>query len=151
MLFTKWNENRAWSQVTTFVRFWGWQEMYNYSLLVDTTEWLCIQVGRGQGDRTLGGVCGDLGLGDARWGTWGHRVWDTRMCGTGTWDIKYRDAGDMGTFIAKVGGKCNISFFIKVCYLWSTLNSIVQNHIGHLMIFTQNISLYRGKCTDYRD
>ena len=38
MLFTKQNENRAWSQVTTFVSFCGWQEMYNYSLLVDTTE-----------------------------------------------------------------------------------------------------------------
>ena len=37
--------------------------MYNYGLLVDTTERLCIQVGRGQGDRTLGGMCGDLGLG----------------------------------------------------------------------------------------
>ena len=24
-----------------------------------------------------------------------------------------------------------------------------QNHIGHLMMFTQNISLYRSKRTDY--
>ena len=23
--------------------------------------------------------------------------------------------------IAKVGGKCDISFFVKMCYLWSTL------------------------------
>ena len=34
--------------------------------------------------------------------------------------------------IAKVGGKCDISFLVKMCYLWSTLGSIVQNHIGHL-------------------
>ena len=125
--------------------------MYDYSLLVNTTERLCIKVGRAREDRTLGGVCGDLGLGGARQGTWRHQVWDAGTCGTGTQDVKYRDAGDMGTFIAKVGGKCDISFFIKMCYLWSTLNSIVQNHIGHLMIFTQNISLHRGKRTDYRD
>ena len=58
--------------------------------------------------------------------------------------------------IAKVGGKCDISFFVKMCYLLSTLDSIVQNHNGHLMmhqvhrffmIFTQDISLYRGKRT----
>ena len=28
--------------------------------------------------------------------------------------------------------------------LWSTLDSIFQNHIGHLMIITQNISLLLG-------
>ena len=43
--------------------------MYNCSLLVDTTERLCIQVGQGQGDRTLGGVRGDLGLGDIEYET----------------------------------------------------------------------------------
>ena len=150
MLFTKWNENRAWSQVTTFVKFWGWQEMYNYSLLVDTTERLYMyKSGMGTRGQDTGRCV--WGLGDARWGTRGHRVWDTRTCGRGTWDVKYRDAGDMGSFIAKVGGKCDISFFVKMCYLWSTLTSIVQNHIGQLMIFTQNISLYRGKRTDYRD
>ena len=54
--------------------------------------------------------------------------------------------------IAKVGGKCDISFFVKMCYLWSTLDSIFQNHIGHLMMFTQNTSLYnRSKSTDYHD
>ena len=37
--------------------------------IVDGFEWLCIKVGRGQGDGTLGRVCGDLGLGDARRGT----------------------------------------------------------------------------------
>ena len=53
--------------------------------------------------------------------------------------------------IAKVRVKCDISFFVKMCYLLSTLDSIVQNHIGHYMIFTQNIFLYRSKGTDYRD
>ena len=50
--------------------------------------------------------------------------------------------------IAKVAGKCDISFFVKMCYLWSTLDSIFQNHTGHLMMFTQDISLYnRSKRT----
>ena len=45
----------------------------------------------------------------------------------------------MWMIIANVGGKCDISFFVKVCYLWSKLDSIFQNHIGHLMMITQNI------------
>ena len=53
--------------------------------------------------------------------------------------------------IGKVRVKCNISFFVKMCQLLSTSDSIVQNHIRHLMMFTQNISLYRSKRTDYRD
>ena len=53
--------------------------------------------------------------------------------------------------IGDVGGKVDISFFVKMCYLWSTLESIAQNHIGHLMMFTQNISLYRSKRTDSLD
>ena len=76
----------------------------------------------------------------------------------GTRDVKYRDAGMPNTgmwgtlmIIAKVRVKCDISFFVKMCYLLSTLDSIVQNHIGHLMMFTQNISLYRSKRTDYHD
>ena len=95
----------------------------------------------------------DLGL-----GTWGRKMRNLGTSSMGHQDMwdgdmrrKYRDAGDMGTFIAKVGGKYDISFFVKMCYLSSTLTSIVQNHIGHLMIFTQNISLYRGKRTDYCD
>ena len=53
--------------------------------------------------------------------------------------------------IAKVGGKCDISFFVKMCYLWSTLDSIFQNHLGHLTML-QKIFLYnKGKRTDYRD
>ena len=35
------------------------------------------------------------------------------------------------------------------CYSLSTLDSIVQNQTGHLMMFTQDISSYRGKRTDY--
>ena len=89
---------------------------------------------------------------------WGLGTWDLGTQDEGLGDIEYGTPGRVGrgrrghrTFIAKVGGKCDISFFVKMCYLWSTLTSIVQNHIGHLMIFTQNISLYRGKCTDDHD
>ena len=90
------------------------------------------------GTGTLGRVCGDLGLGDARRGTWGRQV---RDAGTrGRQKLGRRGPG-MLMIIAKVGGKCDISFFVKMCYLWSTLDSIFQNHIGHLMMFTQNISL----------
>ena len=56
--------------------------MYNYSLLVDTTERLCIKVGQGQGDRTLGGVCGDLGL-----GTWGRKMRDLGTSSMGHQDV----------------------------------------------------------------
>ena len=37
-------------------------------------------------------------------------VWD------GTRDVKYRDAGTIMN-IAKVGGKCDTSLFVKMCYL----------------------------------
>ena len=47
-------------------------------------EGLCIKPA---GTGTLGRVCGDLGFGDARGGTWGHQVWDARTCGTGTSNI----------------------------------------------------------------
>ena len=56
--------------------------MYNYSLLVDTTERLCIKVGRGQGDRTLGGECGDLGP-----GTWGRKMRDLGTSSMGHQDV----------------------------------------------------------------
>ena len=39
--------------------------------------------------------------------------------------------------IANVGGKCDISFFVKICYLLSTLDSTFQNHIGHLTVCTK--------------
>ena len=81
-------------------------------------------------------------------GTWGREGRDVGTRGHVGWgrrDVKYRDTG------GKVGGKCDISFLVKMCHLWSTLDSIVQNHIGHLVMFTQNISLYRSKSTDYLD
>ena len=65
---------------------------------------------------------GDLGLSYARRGTWGHQVWDAGD----VWDGKqgrqkqgHRGRG-MWMIIAKVGGKCDTSFFVKMCYLWST-------------------------------
>ena len=69
-----------------------------------------------------------------RMGLQGHVGWGRRNAGTS-------NIGDAG---GKVGSKCDISFFVKMCYLWSTLDSIVQNHIVHLMMFTQNIALYRS-------
>ena len=73
----------------------------------------------------------DKRLGDIKYGTRGR-------VGRG------RRTSNAGTLmnIAKIGGKCDISFLVKMCCLWSTLDSIVQNHIGHLMMFTQNISLH---------
>ena len=60
-----------------------------------TTFGLCIKLGRGQGDGGIGTLV--WGLRDARRGTWGHQVWDAGTCGTGTRDVKYRDAGDTET------------------------------------------------------
>ena len=91
------------------------------------------------------------GHGDACVGTWNFG-----MRNEGLEDIKYGTRGRVGRgrqkqgrrgrgmsrIIAKVRGKCDISFFVKMCYLWSTLlDTIFQNHLGHLMMFTQNISL----------
>ena len=64
----------------------------------------------------------------------------TSMGGRDVWDAGTSNIGDVG---GKVGGKCDMSFFVKMFYLWSTLDSIVQNHIGDLMMFTQ-IFLYIG-------
>ena len=72
------------------------------------------------GTGTLGRVCGDLGLGDARGGTWGHLVWDAgRMGRMGRGDVWDGDAGtsNVGDAGGKVGGKRDISFFVKMCYL----------------------------------
>ena len=57
------------------------------------------------GTGTLGRVCGDLGLGDAIRGTWGHQEWDAGTCGTFTRDVKYSDAGDAGTLIIIANGR----------------------------------------------
>ena len=84
-------------------------------------------------------------------GTWGH-VWgfgtsgcESRDLGTSSMGRGDMWDGDVGTsktgtqgmrmIITKVRGKCDISFFVKMCYLWSTLNSIFQNHLGHLWCY----------------
>ena len=56
---------------------------------------------------------GMWGLGD----TWG----ETR----GRGDVWAGDAGtsNIGDAGGKVGGKCDISFFVKMCYSWSTLTA----------------------------
>ena len=47
-----------------------------------------------------------------------HQVWDAGTCGTGT---QGRRGRGMWTIIAKVGGKCNISFVVKMCCLRVTV------------------------------
>ena len=76
----------------------------------------------------------------------------------GTWDLGTRDEGletssmgrgDAGTSNTGTRGTRDVNDYYKsqevnamsLCYLWSTLDSIFQNHIGHLMMLTQNISL----------
>ena len=74
---------------------------------------------------------------DTRQGNWGHQVWDAgTIVGRG---LRMSNIGTL-MIIAKVRGTCDISFFVKICYLLSTLDSIIQNHIGHLMMLAQNIS-----------
>ena len=81
--------------------------------------WLCIKVGRRQGDIGMR----VWGLGDARQRTCrGQQVWDAGTCGTGTRGVKYKDVGTSNTgtwgmwmIIGKVRVKCNISFFVKMC------------------------------------
>ena len=81
---------------------------------------LCIKVGRGQGDWDIGTRVWGLG-------TWGRKTRDLRTssmgretCGTGTRgrQIQGRRGRGMWIIIAKVGGKCDMSFFLKMCYLW---------------------------------
>ena len=67
-------------------------------------------------------------MGPGTWGRWDMGTWgrgDAGTCGPGT-----RGRGDAGTSNildagGKVGGKSDISFFVEMCYLWSTLDSIV--------------------------
>ena len=65
---------------------------------------------------------GTIGLGhwDACVGTW-----DVGTRGEGRGDVWAGDAGtsNIGDAGSKVGGKCDISFFVKMCYLWSTLTA----------------------------
>ena len=90
--------------------------------------------GRGHRDACVG--TGDLGtrdegLEDIKYGTRGRQMQGRRGCG-------------MRMIIAKVGGKCDISFLVKMCYLWSTLGSIVENHIGHLTdVYTKYFCIIR--------
>ena len=65
----------------------------------------------------MGRFFGDLGLGDARGGTWGHLVRDAGRMGRG--DVWDGDAGtsNVGDAGGKVGGKRDVSFFVKMCYL----------------------------------
>ena len=53
--------------------------------------------------------------------------------------------------IAKVGGKCDISFFVKMCYLWSTLDFIFQNRIDSLLCLHKIFLYNKSKRNDYRD
>ena len=50
----------------------------------DESTWLCIKVGRGQGDGDIGTRVWGLGLGNARRGTWGRQVWDAGTSKTRT-------------------------------------------------------------------
>ena len=90
---------------------------------------LCIKVGRGQGD-------GDIGTRVLGLGTWGSETKDLRTSSIERGDVWDGDAGTSNTETqgtrdvtnySKVGGKCDVSFFVKICYLWSTLDSIFQN------------------------
>ena len=50
----------------------------------------------------------------------GLRTWDLDRVGRGRGDAGTSHIGDAG---GKVGGKCDV--FVKMCYLWSILDSIV--------------------------
>ena len=67
--------------------------------------------GRGHWDACVG----TLGLGNARRGTWGHQVWDVKTCGTGTRDVKYRDAGtsNTGTRGRQIRGRGDVNDYCK--------------------------------------
>ena len=52
-------------------------------------------------------------------GTMGWGYWDACV---ETWDLGRRGEG-RGDAEGKVGGKCEIFFFVKMCYLWSTLTA----------------------------
>ena len=73
---------------------------------------LCIKVGRGQGD-------GDIGTRVWGLGTWGREGRDVGTSGMGRGDVWDGDAGtsNVGDAGGKVGGKRDISFFVKLCYL----------------------------------
>ena len=87
--------------------------------------------GRGHGDACVG--TWDLGTRD-------EGLEDISMERGDVWD---GDAGNSNTgmqgmimIISKVRGECDVSFFVKICYLVN-----IRYHLEHLMMFTQNISL----------
>ena len=92
---------------------------------------------RGRGHRDACVRTWDLGtqdkrLEDIKYGTRGR-------VGRGRRDVKYRDAGDAGCEWLLQKSEVNaICLSSWKCVIY---DSFFQNHIGHLMMFTQNISL----------
>ena len=85
---------------------------YMYSRVV----WAVYKTGTG----TVGRVCGDVE-------TWGRVGRDAGMWERGdSWDAGTSNIEDAG---GKVGGKCDISFFVKMCYLWLTLTAFDSKQI----------------------
>ena len=115
---------------------------------------LCIKVGQGQGD-------GDMGTHVWEFGTSGCESRDLGTSRMGRGDMWDGDVGrqkqgrrgcGMWMIITKVRGKCDISFFVKMCYLWSTLHSIFQTTLDTLWSLHKTfIYNYRSKRTDFRD
>ena len=96
---------------------------------------LCIKVGRGPRDACVG--------------TWGRETRDLRTWSMGRGDVKNRDAGDAGCEWLSQKSEVNaISLSSWKCVIY---DSIFQNHIRHLMMFTQIFLYNRSKRTDYRD
>ena len=51
--------------------------------------------------------------------------------------------------IAKVADKCDISFFVKNVYLWSTLDSIFPPHWTPYDVYTKHFFLVIGVRVDF--
>ena len=79
-------------------------------------------IGRGHWDACEG--TWDLGLGDARVGTWGYQHGTQGRMRRRRGDVKYRNAGDVRTlmFIAKVQGKCEI---YRMCHYTTGDSTII--------------------------
>ena len=75
-----------------------------------------------------------MGRGLGHWDTCVGTVPGVQDQGLG--DIKYGMQGHVGRGLGMSNVGTRGCFFVKMCYLWSTLDSIVQSHIGHLMVFT---------------
>ena len=102
-------------------------------------QWAVYKSGTG----TSGRVCGDLGLGDARRGTWGHQVWDAWTCGTGTRgrQIKGRRGRGMWMIFTYIfSGKPNSKCLLTVLKGWfpltrfwlCTLTQVNFNHVNKI-------------------